>query len=67
MFVVLADGNAEMTGKYIKSVVYNLHPTFNPSVIKIEQPPFLISRIGWGYFTIEIEIEYQEWVGNKGI
>ena len=56
MFVVLADGNAEMTGKYIKSVVYNLHPTFNPSVIKIEQPPFLISRVGWGYFEIEIEI-----------
>ena len=58
MFVVLADGNAEATAKYIKSVTYHLHPTFRPAVIKIDKPPFLISRVGWGYFDIEVEIEY---------
>lgn len=67
MFVCLANGNADETANYIKSVTYKLHPTFRPSVIKVDKPPFLISRIGWGYFEIEVEIEYQAITGIKEI
>ena len=35
MYVTLANGKAEETSKYIKSVTYHLHPTFKPSVIKL--------------------------------
>ena len=58
MFVCLGDGNAEGTAKYIKKVTYHLHPTFKPSVIPIAQAPFLIARVGWGYFEIEVEITF---------
>ena len=47
----------------IKCVTYHLHPTFTPSVIKVKQAPFLLSRIGWGYFDVEIEIEFHEKTG----
>ena len=60
MYVVLANGNAEETAKYIKQVTYKLHHTFKPSVITLKQPPFLIARVGWGYFTIFVEIEFHE-------
>ena len=57
MFVSLSlQGQADQTSEFIRSVTYKLHPTFRPSVIKIEKAPFLIARVGWGYFTIEVEI-----------
>ena len=51
MFVAFND-NKDLTAKYIKSVTYHLHPTFTPSKIKVEEAPFLLSRVGWGYFEI---------------
>jgi len=46
-------------------VTYHLHPTFKPSVIKVDEAPFLLSRVGWGYFTLEMDIEFQKWTGLK--
>ena len=62
MFVSL-NGNADETAKYIKSVTYHLHPTFRPNKIKVEEAPFLLSRLGWGYFEIEMDIEFKENTG----
>ena len=64
MFMSLND-NVDETSKYIKSVTYYLHPTFKPSVIKISEAPFLLSRLGWGYFPIQMVVEYQPEVGIK--
>ena len=58
MFLSFNNNEAE-TAKYIKSVTYNLHPTFKPSVIKVTEPPFLLSRVGWGYFEITMNVEFQ--------
>ena len=64
MFIALAnDPKKENAGRFIQSVTYHLHPTFKPSVIKVSEPPFLISRIGWGYFEIHMEIVFKEWTG----
>ena len=57
MFVTLND-SPEETSKYIKKVVYHLHPTFKPSVITVSEAPFLLSRLGWGYFDVEMEIHF---------
>ena len=62
MFVCL-NNDKDATQKIIKSVTYHLHPTFKPSVVKIEEAPFLLSRIGWGYFDIEVDIEFQKSTG----
>ena len=46
-------------------MTFNLHSTFqNPKVV-VDEPPFICSRIGWGYFEIPIVIEFQPWVGLK--
>ena len=63
MFVCLSDGRKEETSNYIESVTYHLHPTFKPNVIKVEKAPFLLSRIGWGYFEVEIEIVFKKSTG----
>ena len=64
MFVAL-NGDNSQTAKYIKSVTYHLHPTFKPAVIKVSEAPFLLARVGWGYFDIQMEIEFQDWTGMK--
>ena len=60
MFVAFND-NKDLTAKYIKSVTYHLHPTFRVNKIKVSEAPFLLSRVGWGYFTIQMDIEFQAW------
>ncbi len=57
MFMSL-NNDPEATSKYIKSVTYHLHPTFRPNKIKVTEAPFLLSRVGWGYFDIEMDIEF---------
>jgi transcription initiation factor IIF auxiliary subunit len=43
---------------YIDSVIYYLHPTFRPNIIKSEdrQNNFLLVSRGWGEFNIGVEI-----------
>ena len=62
MYVALAS-DKEKTGKFIESVTYHLHPTFNPSKVKVDHGPFILSRIGWGYFEIHMEIVFKKWTG----
>lgn len=57
------NGSPEVTSKYIKSVTYHLHPTFKPSDITVKEAPFLLSRLGWGYFDVEMDIEFQPSTG----
>jgi len=32
------------------------HPTFAPRDFRIRSPPYRVTRIGWGYFTINIAV-----------
>ena len=64
MFVALNGDNAA-TAKFIKSVTYHLHESFSQNVIKVEEAPFLLARVGWGYFDVKIDIEFQPWTGLK--
>jgi NAD-dependent SIR2 family protein deacetylase len=40
----------------IKEVRFTLHPTFSPNVISVTQPPFVLSRLGWGTFNVGIDV-----------
>ena len=57
MFMKVDEDN-ELTSKIIKSVTYKLFPGFKPRVVQLLKPPFLLSRVGWGYFDVEIEVEF---------
>ncbi|KAI5197343.1 hypothetical protein E4T39_07313 [Aureobasidium subglaciale] len=40
----------------ISHVNIQLHPTFRPSLLKLDKPPYEIERKGWGYFTITTHV-----------
>jgi len=40
----------------IESVFFQLHPTFSPPKLTLTEPPFEITRVGWGTFTIALSI-----------
>ena len=67
MYVCLERGNTEETGKYIKSVTYELVQGFTPRIIKVTEPPFLLSRVGWGYFTLDVNIEFHPHLNLKNM
>jgi len=41
----------------IEEVVVDLHPTFNPQVMTLKQDPFRVTRLGWGYFVIDVKVK----------
>jgi len=60
MFMTFNNEDA-LTEKFIKSVTYHLVPGFRPTTIKVNKAPFLLSRVGYGFFTVEFDIEFQPW------
>jgi len=53
--------------KTVKSVTWHLHETFNPRRVKVSEPPFYLSRRGWGYFEIRADIHLKrEFYPNFG-
>eukprot|EP00455_Lapot_gusevi_P048667 TRINITY_DN6765_c0_g2_i6.p1 TRINITY_DN6765_c0_g2~~TRINITY_DN6765_c0_g2_i6.p1 ORF type:complete len:564 (-),score=181.36 TRINITY_DN6765_c0_g2_i6:76-1767(-) len=46
-------------GAYIEKVEVDLHPTFRPSRIVLTQAPFVLSRVGWGTFDIQVAIHFK--------
>lgn len=62
MYVTLAGAAGEHTAKLIEKVVYELHPTFRPSMVTATPPNFSICRYGWGTFTVECQIHWVSWL-----
>ena len=56
MFISL-NNDSELTSRYIKKVTYNLHKSFVPNVVTVEEPPFLLARNGWGRFIVKCDVE----------
>ena len=62
MFVSLNDSPA-LTSKYIRQVTYHLDPTFRPATVVLKEAPFLLSRVGYEEFEVEIDVEFQPETG----
>mmetsp|Transcript_2729 Transcript_2729/g.7521 ORF Transcript_2729/g.7521 Transcript_2729/m.7521 type:complete len:573 (-) Transcript_2729:63-1781(-) len=45
---LLGDGDQAM----IRAVTFDLHPTFSPASVACREPPFTITRRGWGTFKV---------------
>ena len=63
----LDNGNDQETCKYIRSVTYELFPGLTPRIIKVTEPPFLLSKVGWGYFTLPVKIEFHSHLNLKNM
>lgn len=37
-------------------VEFELHPSFQPSKVKVWEPPYEITRTGWGIFEIGVKV-----------
>ena len=61
MMYVSFTADKELTDKFVESVTYHLHPTFKPSVVKVTNKPFILSRLGWGYFEVHLEVQFKAW------
>ena len=66
MFVSTKKNNL-VSSRDIDQVIYNLHPTFNPSRIIVKDAPYLLKRLGWGYFEIGITIKFKKNANRKDI
>ena len=51
---------SKLDEKVITSVDFLLHETFNPPNVVIKKPPFTVSRIGWGTFSIIAKVVFNE-------
>eukprot|EP00997_Jenningsia_sp_PLL12_P005227 NODE_2089_length_989_cov_213.224468_g1709_i0.p1 GENE.NODE_2089_length_989_cov_213.224468_g1709_i0~~NODE_2089_length_989_cov_213.224468_g1709_i0.p1 ORF type:complete len:193 (+),score=44.22 NODE_2089_length_989_cov_213.224468_g1709_i0:341-919(+) len=40
----------------ITRVNFRLHPTFTPQEVMVDHPPFQVTRMGWGTFTVGIDV-----------
>ncbi|CAF0820232.1 unnamed protein product [Rotaria sordida] len=58
LFIKLENDHQNEIGQFIKQITINLHPTFTPSQIILNKPPFQLTRIGRGVFTISLSIEF---------
>lgn len=45
---------------FIKSVTFQLHPSFENPVRVVEQPPFEVTEHGWGEFGVGIKINFHD-------
>eukprot|EP00741_Cyanophora_paradoxa_P021175 tig00021339_g20438.t1 len=61
-FVRLSDGPHgipdERVPDYIARVDFLLHPTFRQRLVSLSDPPFVVQRVGWGYFSIPITVHF---------
>jgi len=65
MFVRPCDPTLDLS-KLIDKVVFELHPSFFPPVCTVYAPgPFEISRLGWGYFDITVNVHWKN--GKKSV
>ena len=51
---------------FIKKVRYFLHPSYKPNIVDVTDPPFHLTRYGWGEFPIRVQLFFEDIV-NKPI
>lgn len=63
MYVTLQGENCQHAKALIDKVVYNLHWTFQPSVVTAHAPNFSLCRYGWGTFAVKCDIHWKSQLG----
>lgn len=45
---------------FIKKVVYNLHESFETPIVEVTEPPFHLTRVGWGFFKVRADVHLHD-------
>ena len=52
---------------FVKAVRFFLHPSYHPNdIVRVSQPPFHLTRLGWGEFPVRVQLEFHDKV-NKSV
>ncbi|ODV89720.1 hypothetical protein CANCADRAFT_142708 [Tortispora caseinolytica NRRL Y-17796] len=64
--VVGPDGEL-LPASVFDEIVYHLHPTFDPPVVTLDTPPFLLEQEGWGEFDMLLTLKFVDGSGETSI
>jgi hypothetical protein len=43
---------------FVRKVCFHIHPDYAPNVVEVTEPPFQITRMGWGEFPIRVVVTF---------
>ncbi|KAH7727563.1 YEATS family protein [Aphelenchoides avenae] len=55
---VRATGEDFKDNSFVRGVTFTLHESFENPVVKVKQPPFEVTRTGWGGFMMVIGVQF---------
>ena len=59
MVYVRGPGEEADISSFVKAVRFFLHPSYHPNdIVRISQPPFHLTRYGWGEFPVRVQLEF---------
>ncbi|KAI7871597.1 hypothetical protein BDF14DRAFT_1962635 [Spinellus fusiger] len=68
MIYVVEPPQAQQVTSFITSVRFHLHPSYKPhDVVDVTEPPFRLTRLGWGEFPIRIQLHFVDKRRNKTV
>lgn len=54
--------------KFVTGVRFFLHPSYKPlDVVDVTEPPFRLTRLGWGEFPIRVQLFFVDKRRNKSV
>ncbi|KAL0091050.1 yeats family-domain-containing protein [Phycomyces blakesleeanus] len=66
MIYVVEPPQAQEVAAFITGVRFHLHPSYKPhDVVDVNEPPFRLTRLGWGEFPIRIQLHFVDKRRNK--
>jgi len=61
VYVRTDSGNDKEIEKYVKCVLFFLHPSYIPNdIVTVTKPPFQVTRRGWGEFPVRVQLHFRD-------
>ncbi|KAI8355110.1 hypothetical protein EDC96DRAFT_516363 [Choanephora cucurbitarum] len=68
IYVVEPPQSKESISAFITCVRFYLHPSYKPNdVVDVTEPPFKLTRLGWGEFPVRIQLFFVDKRRNKAV
>ncbi|KAF7731196.1 YEATS domain-containing protein 2 [Apophysomyces ossiformis] len=68
MIYVVEPPQIHESAPFITGVRYHLHPSYKPhDVVEVKEPPFRLTRLGWGEFPVRIQLHFVDKRRNKSV
>lgn len=68
IYVVEPPQSKQEVSAFITGVRFHLHPSYKPhDVVDVTEPPFKLTRLGWGEFPIRVQLFFVDKKRNKTV